>query len=569
MEFEFRATQLPEWLPDESAYSWASRYHVLAGHRIPSQTSVALFGAPRRGAQHDLPGNLATLAERTGGRLGSATDIALQRTVLRYYLPARSQAEVDNALTAMASPRDRGLKFRLGLLTSRFRANHPLKSCLTCMAHDCRTHGVAYWHLAHQYPGVWTCPTHDAPLMMASIKSNGVERFGWVLPDAAQLQPALPDRICRGPFTRLTSFAQRWALLPPAALNVELVASACRQALPALSAASAGPLRRKFLAEAYTESLRTLRLVTELSALPATTTAALAELNRWLFAPRGNTHPLRLLAIIAWLFDEWGAFEDAVRAESVVVAATSPVSQALPELPSATRTIFNEAIACGNSVTAAARLAGVAANTGIAWAAKSGLRTTRRPKQIDHATYDRMVTSLRVGLDKTKIASRYGVSLQSVTRALLYEPGLAMQRQTAVFACDQARAREAWTKALARHPGLRQKQLRQHVAASFAWLYRHDRDWLASNQPVDLLPHERKPRVNWNARDVELAAAVYRTAQDLVQAGVTIPAPLWRFTQALSELKAKLGHLNRLPRTRAALDEVARRKTRGKAPKLP
>lgn len=568
MDFGFRAAHLPGWLPDETAYSWASRYHVLAGHRLPSQTSLALFGAPRRGTQHDLPGNLATLADRTEGRLGSASDIALQRTVLRYYLPARSQAEADNALTAMASPTDGVLKFRLGLLTSRFRANHPLKSCHTCMEHDFRTHGVAYWHLAHQYPGVWTCPAHDAPLMMASIKSNGVERFGWVLPDTAQLQPALPDLISRHAFAKLTSFVQQWAQLPPATLTVDLVASACRQALPTSAAASATPLRRIRLAEAYMESLRPLRVVTELSALPATTAAALAELNRWLFAPRGNTHPLRILAMIAWLFEEWSEFRS-VSAVSTAVAASSPVLQARPELPSAARTIFHEAIACGSSVTAAARLAGVAANTGIAWAAKSGLRTKRRPKQIDHATHGQMVASLRVGLDKTKIAARYGVSLQSVTRALLCEPGLAMQRQNAVFALDQARARDAWAKALARHPGQRQKQLRQYVPASFAWLYRHDREWLAQHQPVDLLPHEPKPRVNWNARDVDLAAAVYRTAQALVQTGFAIPAPLWRFTQALPELKAKLGHLNRLPLTRAALDEVARKKKRENASRLP
>jgi hypothetical protein len=38
-------------------------------------------------------------------------------------------------------------KLRLGILTSRFRANHPLKACVVCMAADRNRFGWAYWHL--------------------------------------------------------------------------------------------------------------------------------------------------------------------------------------------------------------------------------------------------------------------------------------------------------------------------------------------------------------------------------------------------------------------------------------
>lgn len=82
------------------------------------------------------------------------------------------------------------LKLRLGILTSRFRANHPLKACSQCMEQDIRETGWAYWHLKHQFPGVWMCTTHKQQLLLSTLKANGVKRFQWLLPHWSELNPA-------------------------------------------------------------------------------------------------------------------------------------------------------------------------------------------------------------------------------------------------------------------------------------------------------------------------------------------------------------------------------------------
>lgn len=55
-------------------------------------------------------------------------------------------------------------------------------------AKDLSEHGWLYWHLPHQFPGVWVCPWHGRPLLTSKLKSTGVERFQWHLPDASSLE---------------------------------------------------------------------------------------------------------------------------------------------------------------------------------------------------------------------------------------------------------------------------------------------------------------------------------------------------------------------------------------------
>lgn len=117
---------LPSWLPDETVFSWAGRYHELVGHRLAAQTCLALFAHRRHGSQHDFTPRLGWLSRQAGGQLGSPEDIALKRTLLRFYLVPRGPEEGAAAIRSLVDPAPGVLKFTLGLLTSRFRANRKL-----------------------------------------------------------------------------------------------------------------------------------------------------------------------------------------------------------------------------------------------------------------------------------------------------------------------------------------------------------------------------------------------------------------------------------------------------------
>jgi len=189
----FPQYQLLSWLPDETFFSLVSRHHSLWGHTTAAKTCELIFGRPRAGTHHDLPNSLQVFVDRVGEAAGDARTIAREHTLLSYYQAFLGAKAVDDVISSMAGPDVSHLKLRLGILTSRFRANHPLKACPSCMAEDAQTYGWAYWHLQHQYPGVWVCASHRVPLLQSSLKATGVQRFQWLLPNGGELQPVPMD----------------------------------------------------------------------------------------------------------------------------------------------------------------------------------------------------------------------------------------------------------------------------------------------------------------------------------------------------------------------------------------
>lgn len=148
-------------LPGETLFSLCSRQHRIWGRPNARETCVLLFGGERLGTQHDIPSGPRQLECRTKGQWGGASTLATRRTLMRFYAPFVDRQLFDGANESMHGPSVAHLKFRLGPLTSRFRANHPLEACRVCTEQDHHDHGWAYWHLHHQYPGVWLCPMHE------------------------------------------------------------------------------------------------------------------------------------------------------------------------------------------------------------------------------------------------------------------------------------------------------------------------------------------------------------------------------------------------------------------------
>jgi hypothetical protein len=162
---------LPEWLPDELFFSWASRYHLLSGSGQARNTCLALFGHGRWGYQHDFPCPLNSFVAVTQGGFGNADLIARQRTILPFYLAHRDELTARAANAAMAEPAGGMLKYQLGMLTSRFRANHPLKACPQCMRYDSSLYGS-------DLPGFFApvIPGKMAPILRGAREKESIHR---------------------------------------------------------------------------------------------------------------------------------------------------------------------------------------------------------------------------------------------------------------------------------------------------------------------------------------------------------------------------------------------------------
>lgn len=560
---------LPPWLPDETFFSWASRYHRLSGNRIPADTSRALFGHWRRGAQHDFPTGLAEFCARSAYTLGNARTIVLTRTILPFYLPFRVPSAADDAVAALSEADRHGhvLKFRLGILTSRFRANHPLKACPACMARDREKHGVAYWHLANQAPGVWVCDQHASLLWQASVKSNGVERFGWLLPDASKLAPPhgmAPDSKASASLSEFGNLIRRLIKLPEGvSLDSGELSLTYTKALHDTKLAETASVNYLSLGASFCKAVAPLRLIPELQALPASPEEGAEQLRRWIGAPRGGTHPLRHIAIIHWLFSDWDSFW-AAHLETVSrrpMSPLTPLSQT-PAGPDPRKSAMDALLSNGKTISFAARQIGVDVKTAMAWAAMKGHQVRRRPKVLKGNAVTNLVTELKRGIAKTEAAKLFGISIQTVTHVLRSEVGLHEAWQQARFATKRDLERSEWQAAMTSAPGASTSELRVICPRAYAWLHRNDTTWLSRFRPqvTSNSSSSRSPRIDWDARDVVMSSEVRRVAAVLAELHGAERVKRWQICQALPELQSKLGALHRLPLTARALKETTRQR---------
>lgn len=532
---------------------------MASGNHLSSTTCKVLFNHPTQGCAHDFPARLDHFLSKAGGALGSAERIVEERSVLPFYLRFASESMINATITAAAQSSSGRLKFQLGLLTSRFRANHPLKACVECMAEDMREVGTPYWRREHQLPGVWICRHHGGWLRASDLKATGVFRFQWVLPSLAQLGPA-PEGQPAGSVLRLAGMVADVVAMTGLMLSPLEMGAVFRAVLGQRGLLTGPTLRLRHAAagDAYAAFTAPLLGLVQLSGLPASSTEASTEIAKQITAEPHSIHPLRRLALAAWLFDgREELLATIAEARGKDGAAENRPPPTHEQWSDPRRDHFLALQAAGSSTSAAAREAGIDATTGMVWAAAAGLSTPRRPKLLKGEVRSSLILLLRKGVSKTEAAAYAKVSVQTVTTLLRTEVGLNQAWKQAGFENARRRNRRRWERITAANPLSGVKAARMTEPAVYTWLYRNDRDWL-NEKVAGMARAVRAPqmRVDWDVRDRQLADQVRETALRLVNENGVRRIRLFQLYQRIPELRAKLFKLDRLPLTRAAIFAV-------------
>ena len=550
------------WLPDETLFSICSRHHHLSKNYKSSSTCQQLFGHKLQGLAHDFPSRIDYLAAAAEGVLGSPDEIIYHHSILPFYLPLAQEQIKTSAIAAMRGEGIGHLKWNLGILTSRFRANHPLKACPKCLGEDVQNHRVAYWHRSHQLPGVWICPIHSERLLTSRIKSTGVERFFWSLPNLNELEspfvPAEPNQAqSNASLLKLARSSISLASLPESFLFDPTRLQQCYLARLkdwGLVKESGLQIKPRELGAQLSEHAQALRVTPELMALPNTVDEAIA-FARKMIAPRTGTHPLRHLVWINWLFESWDQFFQAYEnfSEDIAIEPDFLPPESAADNPKKTeliRLLTNE----GLSITAAAKRLEIDFGTAAAWATKAGMKVPARPSKMTPEIRDQMIRALNNGDDKEVIALTHSLSITTVTKLLSTEVGLSEAWHQARFKKAQDSHRQAWQAVITNNPNLGVKAVRVLEPAAFMWLYRHNREWLTEESTkLSKAPRQNHSNVDWDARDEALAQQVKETALQLFEENPRKRILLWMIYQRLPDLKAKLAKLERLPLTKSAI----------------
>lgn len=556
---------LPDWRPDETLYSWCARYHRVAGSVRASQTSLRLFGHPRAGLAHDLGGRLAILVDRTGGKLGSASDLLLKHTVLGYYMTVRSSAERERWVARLATGTPGPIKSELGWLATRMGAAHPLKACESCEAEDIAQGRGPHWRRQHQLPGVWICIKHQHTLWTTPVRANGLMKTMWLLPDdipSNQRLEIVPQHIAEDTFslwarvTAVTTELMEAAATEPISLGA-LAGALLTQLQQRQLAATSGRLRPDRLVDEYLGFVAPLSACPEAAAICVGRSAAETTWRRMLCGQL--LHPLRYVLACAWLFSCWPErmllTPQVAGAPAGEAAETTEKPHQIRQL-SSQRDHLRQLISQGLTPSAAARQVGVDTSTALLWAAADGAVVTRKPKALDAKLRSLLIKQLGAGKPKQALAEQSGLSVVTITRVLLSTPGLKATREQTIVEERQRRARQRLESLSGKSPAAGLTEIRRRAPAEYAWLYRNDRDWLAAFtsklSPAAVL---QARRVDWSARDREFAHEV-RAAAEAYLLHATRSDPFMRmtdFARLVPGLYTKLRHLERMPKTALAL----------------
>ncbi len=493
----------PAALPDELLYSRLARYHLHSCSKSPKQTLDDLFGNRSVRASIDLQGHLRALCERISGLTPCSPHALLRDTLFGYYASYQPAKAVRAAESAMIDGPTAGLHARLGIAAGLRLPPFRLRWCPRCHAKAFRLHGEAYWHSAHQLPGVLICPDHGLPLREANLPTRvGQHDFIAATAQTCPKKPGMVPDWANDParMRMLQDIARKSARLldhPATFPDLATLTSHCRDRLIASDlAAPSGRLRLAHLIHVTESRLAPLRDI-----LPE------ARSTDWLVA-MGRKHR-RAFSPLQHLLFELEIGQLAPAPPSTRKRAPEP-RQFLADDPTFETCLRQAAVRAG-SLREAARLCGV------------------DPRTIQHH------------------AARLNLAGPWVLR-----PGTRPEASP-----DPKPAIRGRWLALRANCSSRM-EMRRKLPADWVWLKRHDPDWLDAHSPTPLKRSgDGQPRADWPALDTELAKTIREAA-----ATISEDRPPCQITR--SEIERRLGcpgwfspRLSKLPVSRAALDDSA------------
>ncbi|PHN22821.1 TnsD family Tn7-like transposition protein [Pseudomonas sp. ICMP 561] len=519
------------WLEDETFFSICSRQHLILGHLDVSSTLAWLYGENHRAIIHDFPGNLNALDHKLTACWGCSHTIIHEHTILPVFCPFQAPQRVEAAENLMRGSSVGSLKYLLGLVTGKFGAEHPLKACNRCMHEDRVAHGTAYWHRAHQFPGVLLCQHHDSELTECTINRQWSGRFKWVLPDEKYLESKQPAQTSSFMLSSMRDMILALAEVGSSfSFNSHLVSALYKERVSFLQSSNADGWNA---ASCFVTHISELQQYPPFTCLPKNRKEAEVFIAQMVRKPRGHCHPLKHLTFIHWLFSGFSKFyEDYLRFSALRGLAYEEVSA---------------------QATDPERLA-------LAPAYNSYHLVIRKPKKIKPKTRKMIIRHLHSGISKKNLCSMFAITVCTLNRIMRSEQGLLATWKGKQFAQSLLRHRSEWTDVLAKNSELSPNKIRQIIPNNYAWLYRNDRSWL--NTQIRTMRSGRignNSTVDWNQRDSTLYALVssilfkeYGTLDNLT----VLPQDLHRLIPSLSRALAKR---TRYPQTRSLLAKITTR----------
>ncbi|QFI38797.1 hypothetical protein FR932_13520 [Moritella marina ATCC 15381] len=472
----------PDALPDETIFSWLCRYHLIAAHSSFRHYTLPMLGINGSRPTNEFPVFLPQLSDLSGVSLN---DLINHMRSLHYYEPFLLERDYKLAFEALKSGDSASLQSKLGMVANRIASGQYLKYCPLCVVSDCEKYGVAYWHKVHQLIGVLVCPVHNCHL-------NGLRRGSVkvLLPESnhdAQERGTTEE----SELSRLIAdeFSEYPLNLTISNINQQYMVQLRRLGLQT----STGRVRQKLLKSLLLDKLN---LLPQLS--PAFQRLAVqvqkGQYPECLFyRTQCNHQPLKHFLLIYVLFGSWLNFSRCISDSVVDLESKVPKQKRIVKREPQ----WSKAIAClkqGESLRTLADMFSTTVSTLKIKAQQQGVDVNTRPSKVYENIERAIWRKLFVGEKTLSIATEFCLSVAAIEKVLTKHPELKLLRKRIWYFADFTRHQKQIFNYVQANKNVTRNKIKLARAASYIWLYKHEKEWLYQNIPTGIPRNKRYVR---------------------------------------------------------------------------
>ncbi|MCA1321979.1 TnsD family transposase [Bacillus tianshenii] len=555
-------SHFPPLYKDELFYSVLARYHQRSGNDSSKETLRDLFGKSSNTAISDFSGDLSLLCQRIGSDNYNPIDIIRYHTLLPYFIPFISQEHGEKQINQMTSGQN-AVSVALGLAASTVKETNNFRFCRKCFDEETAIVGEAYWHRAHQLPGVLICHKHKGSLIESNIPyRNKANKHNLIPLDEKAIKYG------------------KEILFPENYLNplVFISEQSYRLLNDGNLLRSTKLIRELYLSKLYrrgyitnSNRLRLKKLVPDFLRFFESGFLNFLESDfgenvsdNWflkgLRKPRVSCHPLRHLLIMMFI------------EEVIPVEATDEMR--IHPFGASPWPCLNKV--CNHYKSFTINICEVTTDSktrkpvGTFICRHCNFTYSRRGPDLvkkDKYKIGRVKKFGEVWLNKLyelnsnreysirRIASYLDIDSKTVKRYLE-----AKSTVNAPKLCEHNNISEKNMKAFLaireNKPGLSRTELRREVPALYMWLYRNEKEWLLNNLPLAKKPVKTKSRIDWASRDEEYSFLIIKETVNIL-----IEIPLTRVTKTKIAKKLDLlakfeKSITKVPNSQKILEDV-------------
>lgn len=559
----------PSFLPDELIYSARARYiqHMRFGNvRGIIEES---FGVKNATAVLDLPSGLELFIHSLPlGHSYTIDYLISNHTHLPLYALFLEPSRLKQVRQDMASTNGGSIHTRIGLMASRIPANKYFQFCVRCNQEDLENYGEVYWHRLHQVAGVHICPKHLIWLEQSHFEiHNNSNRYRYISAEQAiHIAPPRYTNLGHKLDGVLTTIAREVEWL----LNCELdpqgpmkLHTAYMRRLAAIGLITPnGRIRIQELLEMF-KAFYSHEILASLSCEldPEVNENWLVRLLR---NKKAAFSPIQHLLVIQFLGCTVAELLSKQNEEMVFGAGPWPclnptcIHYQQPVIQQCSLQWYRANCEATGTFTCSCGF-----SYQRKWPQESQSKTHKPYRVIQYGkVWDDTLISLTNDstLSLRATAKRLGVDPATVKtqKDRVLREDASNQTSDREDADKSARHKAIWIEARLQYSELSKTALREVIPAVYAWLYRHDRQWLNNNSPSRKEPVRNDNRVDWNALDSRLAQEAIEAATNM-RSETTRPKQITvaSLARAIGEVARIQKHPAKLPKTVAMLNTLA------------